>query len=113
MSNMVYLITFNNGMFYIGSTNNICRRERQHRKRLSNDKHKNDKMLAAFKECGDFDIFSVECRSRRNAFELEDDLLERYRYHVGICNELKSALPGTELSEHPQETELCKIIENL
>ncbi len=113
MKCMVYLLTFSNGMFYVGSTNSLERRKREHISSLRSGKHSNDKLLAAYRETGMFIVSSVACRNREEAYRLEDDILSRYSDHTGICNELKSALPGIELSDHVQENHLCQLIDKL
>lgn len=74
--NVVYQISI--GSFkQIGSTCNLKTRMQDHLRELKKGSHHNSKMQNVYDECKDFSyVILVECSSREDAFEKEQELLD-------------------------------------
>jgi len=93
VNNVVYLIDFPSGHYYIGSTKSADYRKRDHFRKLENGKHSNLHMQRVFNLHGtpQFTVIA-QCSDREGAYSVEQLLLDKHFGNEKCLNAMKYAL---------------------
>jgi len=93
MDNIVYLLKFDSGHYYIGSTKDAKKRKREHFSSLKRGKHANKWMQRVCNLYGEPNLSVIcECDDRSTAFNVEQGLLDKHFDNEKCLNVKKHAL---------------------
>lgn len=92
----------NSGKAYVGSTGNLYTRISQHRRNLIDGRHRNVDLQNAYDSDPNFDLVFRTTNDRKEAYVIEQDLLDELMRKDGLFNRSQDAIVanrGSSLSE--------------
>lgn len=89
------------GCYYFGSTADYEKRIERHMCELERSKHHNVKMQKLYDSGAEFYSVFTLCKSREDAYELENDLIRSNRNDPKMLNIGTAAIGGDNLTYHP------------
>lgn len=100
--NYVYTIhDKRSGCYYFGSTSNYEKRIERHMSELERGKHHNVKMQELYDNGAELYSLYTPCKSREDAYALENDLIHSNRNDQKMLNIGSSARGGDNITHHP------------